>query len=292
MERERRRRQRARAHLQRQRRRKRSNTRGRLVAASLFGLGLGAGALVGSPLIDAAAHWWNPTPLPLTAIAVQGHSRLDSRDVAAATGVPKGIDYDQLDLREVERGLVAHPWIRSARALRLPLGRIGSADRGSRILVRIEEREPLALWRREGSDQAHWVDASGTLFAPADTSEASALPVLTGRRSFSVGEPHSQIARAVALAQRAPRPGIDGPVALQLPLAGDASEGWVLRPAGLEAEVILGSEELERRLDRLARLTLAQPDLASGARRIDLRFADRMVLQGGTASRGGGNKRR
>ena len=92
------------------------------------------------------------------------------------------------------------------------------------------------------------------------------------------------MAKAVALAREIPSQGIEGPVALRLPDEGSA-EGWVVRPADFVADVVLGANQLEQKLARLARLLAEQPQVVSDAQRIDLRFADRVVLQGGAASR-------
>ncbi len=287
------RRRRASTHLHRLRQRNAAgSTARRAASALLFALGLYVGTIVASPVVESTSRWWRPEPIPLRSIEIQGHSVLDSRAVAQATGIPKGSDYDSVDVREVEEHLTGHPWIRSARALRLPVARLGHHDAGSRILVRIEERKPVAVVRSEASGELRWVDASGTLFATATEEEAATLPLLIAKGPLADGESRRLLARAVALAESMPQHGIAGPVSLRLPGAGDRTEGWVVRPADGEVDVVLGSGDLRPRLERFAQLMEERPDLVSHARRVDLRFADRVVLQGGTASGGGGNKRR
>ena len=284
------RRARARSHLQRARRRRSVEpTREVIATAALFTLGLVAGMLIASPAIEHLARWWQPGPIPLQSIAVQGQTRLESRAVAEATGLEPDSDTDQIDLAEVTRRLSAHPWILSARALRLPLAGLGQQGSGSRIVVKIREREPLAVWHSDASEQRRWVDASGTLFAEVSQAESESYPLLQSARTFPAGEPNPLVARAVALAREIPGHGIEGPVTLRLPDEGSA-EGWVVRPADFAADVVLGANQLEQKLARLSRLLAEKPKVVADARRIDLRFADRVVLQGGAVSQCGGNK--
>jgi hypothetical protein len=53
---------------------------------------------------------------------------------------------------------------------------------------------------------------------------------------------------------------------------------------------VLGHGELDERLDALARLVSARPDVVATATSIDLRFADQVVLRGAPAQEGSANQ--
>jgi cell division septal protein FtsQ len=291
---------RARAHLararererrrlaQRERQRARARHRGpadprtRVDRRLVFALaGLGGLALAA---VAGESAWTRLAPefAAIETIAIQGHRRLESLEIADATGVGRGTPLGAVDPVAVRDRLLGHSWIREATVLRLP---------PSTLLVRVREREPRAVLsaRAEGTPD-RLVDAEGTPFEsdriPAD------LPRLVGGDTLPSGAPDSELAAALELmagldaAGAARLAGDDGRLALHLP-DGDAPEGWVLRGA---TEVVLGRRTDASQLDRLERL-LASPEWrrgeGGGAARIDLRFADQAVLSGARGSERG-----
>jgi hypothetical protein len=53
-----------------------------------------------------------------------------------------------------------------------------------RLLVTVEERQPIFVWRAGGAD--HLVDVEGILFAPAGASPSGGLPIIEDRRAGAV----------------------------------------------------------------------------------------------------------
>jgi cell division septal protein FtsQ len=268
-----------------------AEARDRWIAGLAFATSVAVGALFGWPALDAAGLLGDGTPEHIERIWVQGNRLLSSRDVAAATGVEPGQRGADVQVEAVSARLRAHPWIRDARVMRLPTGK---------LLVAVEEREPVALLAAEQSagPQAVWrlVDEAGTPFDRTDGEPARRLaadttrawPRLRGGESLADGEAHTELTAALALSRRlddarlAPLLGGD-PIELHLPRDGDP-EGWVLDPGPGRPRVILGRDQLAQRIDRLEALLLSQLDELRGAVEIDLRFADRAVLRSHAAS--------
>jgi hypothetical protein len=270
------RRARAQAHLERRRRANRParEHRGsrRLQAAAIAAASFAAGALAAGPVWELLAS--AASPAGLRSLVIQGHDRLAAREIAEAAGVGAGAAPGAA-LPAVAAALQTHPWIESARVLPAP---------GGRLLVRVRERVPRALLLRDGSDERLLVDASGTPFAEARDGDAQGLPVLVSARSFARGETDPLLAEGLSLAEALPRRGLDAGAVLALPDASRPAEGWVWRRGEPPLEAVLGEEQLDLRLDRLAALLRARPEAARDARRLDLRFRDRAVLGGRSGS--------
>ena len=237
-----------------------------LVLAASFSAGFGGG----SSVAEAAASWLSGQPPQLEAIAVRGAGQLGSAEVAAATGLPRGVDLRRLHAPDVARRLARHPWIASARAVELPEGR---------LLVEVVERLAVAMVSAPGSESVFAVDANGTPFAPAGGLAASELPRLVQSAPVAIGEPDPALAQAVDLAARLAALGLPRPLEIGISAPDDPAGFW-LRLEGLAPRVVLGRDPLDARLHALARLLEAGPPELAGAAALDLRFADQVVLRG------------
>jgi cell division septal protein FtsQ len=267
------RRERALAHLERLRGRADAPRAPRLTAAgavaALLAASIAAGALFGPSLVTGATRG-------LEAIHVRGLERLSGDEVAAATGLARGAPPSEVDPDAVVESLEAHPWVESARAVRLST---------ATLLVEVRERVPLAV-AAAGKDAAlFFVDATGTPFAPVEASTSEGFPRLVPAAAVDPNEPSDALAAAVALAQRLPAFGLAVPAQVQIPAQEDA-EGFVLHLTGLPARVVLGREDLDERLTGLARLLAANLTDVAEAASVDLRFADQAVLRKTPAPKG------
>jgi cell division septal protein FtsQ len=257
-----------------------------LVLAASFAAGLGGG----SSVAEATASWLAGEAPRLEAIAVRGAGQLSSAEIAAATGVPRGVDLRLVDAPAVAERLSRHPWIASARAVELPEGR---------LLVDVVERRAVATVSAPGSASVFAVDANGTPFAPvgdgkapkAPRSEpqaseggppqnpAAGLPRLVQSAPVSLGEADPALAEAVDFARRLAALGLPRPFEIGVS-APDDPIGYWLRLEGYPPQVILGRDDLDARLGALARVLEVAPPDAAGAATLDLRFADQVVLRG------------
>lgn len=233
----------------------------RRLALASIALGAFCGVCAGETFVRAGGAG------AVDAIAVHGVSRLTPRQVAAASGIPRGARIAEIDPSAVVRALESHDWIASASALRLPTGR---------VLIDVVEREPLA--QLAVGSRRFAIDAQGAAFTELADGEETALPRLVASEAPERGAPDPLRAEAAQLAERVTALGLATPEEVRVAPPGDP-EGVSLRLPGLDGVVVLGREALEQRLRDLARLLELQPDEASRAARIDLRFADQAVLR-------------
>jgi cell division protein FtsQ len=208
------------------------------------------------------------------AIAVRGASRLTPQEIAAATGIPRGALVSEVEPDAVARKLAENDWIASARALRLPTGK---------VVVEVAEREPLA--QLAIGDRRFAIDERGAAFAELASGQETSLPRLVTSQAPEPGVPDALRAEAARLPERLPALGLAAPEEIRVAPPGDP-EGVSLRLPGLDGLVVLGREALDQRLRDLAKLLALRPDEASRAARIDLRFADQAVLRSAAAREG------
>ncbi len=105
----------------------------------------------------------------ISSIKVQGASRLTKKDIVDFSGIKQGDNIFSVDLKAVSGRLNSHPWIKFAEVeRRLP----------DTILIRVDERQPVALARVNGT--LFLVDKDGTCFKPLEESDAFSAPVITG----------------------------------------------------------------------------------------------------------------
>lgn len=239
-----------------------------VLAASML-----AGSLLGDGWLVFARDVLESRPPALTRIAVEGARQLSPRSVATATGVAPGTPLAELDEARIEDNLTAQPWIRAARARRLP---------GGSLVVSVDERIPSATTLAGEPARVFAVDAMGAVFAPAPE-HAGALPRLVLSEEPTLGEEDPARARAIEIGSWLPDHGLATP--REIGVATD-DRGFTLRFAGLDTEFVLGSVDLPARLDRLSRLLAQRPAEVAAAARVDLRFEDQVVLQKGEAREG------
>jgi cell division septal protein FtsQ len=265
------RRTRANSHLSRLRNRGRAEQEQRPIRRRVALVALAAGTLLGS---CASEIWIRVGGDAVDAIAVRGAQRLTPREVAAATGIPRGARLAEVDTDAVEEALEKNAWIEEASAQRLPNGR---------VVVDVVEREPLA--QLTVGPRRFAIDALGEAFAELREDEAMELPRLVAKEPPQPGAPDPLRVEAAGLAARMPELGLAAPEEVRI-APPDDPEGVSLRLPGLSPVVVLGRESLDERLRGLAELLEARRDEASRASLIDLRFEDQAVLRSAAAREG------
>ena len=252
-----------------------SESQRRLILASVFAVSLLAGSLLSRPVLIALTEHWRSGPALLTSVAVQGRVRLRSSEIAQLVEPVRGQRIASLDTDALAAQLERHPWIAGARVASLPTGS---------LVMRIDERRPVATLSAHANNESFLVDAGGAVFAPAagEITEGLQALVIANATVNLDHDANPLLARGAAMAERIVARGFSSlsGASLQLP---DASrhDGWVVRSAGGELIVVLGKgddSEIDARLDRLE--SLLQADLWAGAPsgRIDLRFEERAIL--------------
>lgn len=214
-------------------------------------------------------------PWRVTAVEVEGAERLRATEVARAAGVELGGDYHSAEPRALVQALREHAWVAEARAARLP---------GGTVVLGIRERQPLAVIEARGGPLG--VDAEGRPFAVLEEREAENLPRLRLSDAPLPGEADERLAEAIRVARTFPDRGLALPRLVELSPSGNP-EGLVMRLPGLDARIVLGSEELDSRVMALAELLRKRPAEVAGAAQVDLRFADQAVLSEKDSARKG-----
>jgi len=230
---------------------------------------VGGGALVGPRAAAQLARLARGESLRLEAISVAGARRLSARAVARATGLAPGTPLAEVDVAAVVERLEALPAVASARALRLPPGR---------LVVGVVERRARGVATAGPAGTPHLVCAEGVPFAPASAREQQALPRLVVAGSPALGAVDPDLAEAAAVAEAAARAGFAAAEIAVPPR--DDPQGPALRLRGVGGRALLGWHGRDAALARLVRLAARRPDLLAEAADIDVRFADRAVLRG------------
>ena len=267
---------RARAHLERIRSAIPAQLPRPLILGAMIAVSLFVGAAFGNPLVTAARSWIAGEPIRLETISVHGAERLSLATIAASTGVTPGAAFDSIDPRTIERTLSEHPWIAEAHAVRLPTGQ---------LLIDVNERVARAVVMIENGERGLAVDAAGMPFAPAEEQDLSTLPKLRTNHKIESHTADERLARAIALAYRLPE--LDLPLPAELSIAADSDPvGYTMRLPDFSPRIVVGWEDFETRLAKLARLFKENLEEVGNAESLDLRFADQAVLRGTSPSKG------
>jgi cell division protein FtsQ len=248
-----------------QRRRSRAALRARLVASGGAALALvGAGwwlhhtgaiahavAAAGQHVLTLTAH----CGLTVADIEVEGRHRASREAVLDALGVASGTPILAIDATEAKRRLETIAWVRSASVeRRLP----------DMLYVRLIERQPLALWQRQGKLVV--VDRDGVVISGERPEAFAELIVLVGNDAPANG--------AALIDMLQSEKSLAGHVAAAVRVGG---RRWNLRfDSGID--VALPEEDAPGAWRRLAALEQSDGILERNVEMIDLRLPDRLVL--------------
>lgn len=193
-------------------------------------------------------------------VLVEGRNRTAAAEVLATLGVNRGSPTLRFDPAAAREQLIALAWIADAQVeRRLP----------DLIFVRLEERQPLALWQLHG--RLSVIDTEGSVIEGAEPARFAELPLLVGEGAPQrAGNLLALLDRAPDLAEKvvaAVRVGerrwnvvLEGDIEVRLPEVG-ATEAW----------------------QQLAELVREEALLERDVVTIDLRLPDRLILRGHNA---------
>lgn len=212
---------------------------------------------------QAVVSWLTDTSgqegLAVHEVLVKGRNHASYAEIAAAVGVRKGEPILGFDPDAARRRLEALPWIRRAVVeRRMP----------ATIFIALTEREPMALWQRDG--RLSLVDSNAEIIEGAGVERfTETLPLLVGDAA-PVAWPALEtiLATQPALAQR---------VKAAVRVAG---RRWNLRlDSGID--IRLPEEGVAEAWARLAELDEEHRLLDRAVVAVDLRLPDRLVLERG-----------
>ncbi len=104
-------------------------------------------------------------------ILVEGRVNADREALLEILGVDRGDPIFKFDPGAAKDGLLGMNWIRAAHVeRRLP----------DTIYIRLQERTPIALWKKTAQERIELVDDAGTTIKPEDLRSFMKLPMVTG----------------------------------------------------------------------------------------------------------------
>ncbi|MBM3581210.1 MAG: FtsQ-type POTRA domain-containing protein, partial [Alphaproteobacteria bacterium] len=177
-------------------------------------------------------------------------------DLLARLAVARGSPLFAFDADAARRRLEELPWVRRA-----SVSRMWPAT----IVVRIEEREPLALWQHQG--RFALIDRDGQVILRNGLERFNHLPVV-------VGEDAPLHARAI-LATLATEPDLMKRVTAAVRVGG---RRWNVRMDGV-VDVQLPEDDPAAAWRRLAEYERGQGVLGRDVRVLDLRLPDRLIVR-------------
>lgn len=210
--------------------------------------------------------WTAESGLVISAVQVEGRQETPSREVMAALGVHMGQPILDFDPKTAKARLEKIGWIREATVeRRLP----------GTIVVRLVERQPVALWQRD--EKLYLVDGTGTVILSSGLGRFSHLPMVVGEDAAKntsalftmlalAPNLESRVSAAVRVGERRWDLHLDNGVVVRLPEDG-AAEAWQ-RLAEIEHEHRLLERDIVAVDLRIGKRLIVQlpPDVAKSIR--------------------------
>lgn len=194
--------------------------------------------------------------LTVQEVHLSGRRQADQRLVIAALGARRDDPILTFDLTAARERLESVGWVRTANiARRLP----------STIEVKLEEREPFALWQNRG--ELRLIDREGVVITGQDLGRYARLPMV-------VGDDAAKHAAAL-LDLLSNQPAVQARVEAAVRVGG---RRWNLRLHN-GVDVLLPELEAAQALQRLVLLDAEQKILERELLVIDLRVSDRLILR-------------
>jgi cell division protein FtsQ len=255
--------------------RRRRSARQRALLLAIWGAAAAFGLAAGIETSEPVLARLRPEVLAVESVALVGARHAAPDELVAALGLAAGTPVLSVDAPELRRRVEAHPWVARARVTLL---------RPGRVLLAVEEREPVAIALLGNPPTRFWLDAEGVPFLPVGNGDAGAKVAVVGPAEARPGSADPRFAEGVALAGALGRHGL---AVREVQVArGEAAELPVLVFEN-GARVLLGAGDHDAKLARLGALLRARLPEVAAAREIDLRFGDRMVLRGGPPAAAG-----
>lgn len=194
--------------------------------------------------------------LGIERLTIQGQNRTGDQEIVDALDLTSHQSMLGFDSAAAQDRLQKLSWVRHARIMRLL---------PSRLHIVIEEREPFAIWQRNG--ETHLVDSEGFVIAPTGLVEYPGLP-------FVVGEGAAQHANALFL-RLAEKPDLKGRVRAAVRVA---DRRWNLKLDN-GVEVRLPEENVAYAIAKVDELDRRHRLLSGDVAAVDLRLHGRVTVR-------------
>lgn len=198
----------------------------------------------------------NAAGFRIQSVALSGQRQVTREEILAIAGVTGRTSLLFLDALEARERLKSNPWIADATVLKLYPGRLH---------ISITERQPYALWQKNG--RVSVIAHDGTVLEPYVARRFVRLPLVVGAGA------EKKAKEFLALLERHPEIATQVRASVLV-----ADRRWNLKlKNGLD--VRLPEFEVEEALQRLAKLEREAKLFARDISAIDLRLADRVTLR-------------
>lgn len=201
-------------------------------------------------------------------IDIQGLNRLKEKEVLGLLSLELPQNIFHMDLRRARERIETHPRIKEAIIHRRP---------PERIIIRVKEREPLALINREGDFLG--IDSSGVPFPLIEPLKGIDLPLITGIefREIIIGEESNSTRLRMALDILATILSLKGGLYSQVSEI-NVEDGITLYT--IEAiRVRMGKEDFRDQLLNLQGVLIHLNKEKKRAEYIDLRFKNKVIVK-------------
>jgi cell division protein FtsQ len=204
-------------------------------------------------LCDTAA---NELGFRISEIALAGGHEVSRDEVLMLVGISDHSSLLFLDAARARARLMANPWIENAAVLKLY---------PDRLRIEIKEREPFALWQRDG--RIALIAADGTVLEPSAPGRFSTLPLVVGKGAEQTARDFlNVVARFPMIAQLT-----EASVLV-------AERRWNLHLKN-GVEVLLPESEADQALRILVDLDRSKKLLSRDIVAVDLRLPDRVTIR-------------
>jgi cell division protein FtsQ len=233
-------------------------------------VGLSVGLLVGYHQLLTSSYFCLKD---INHIEIEGTKRLTRSVVLQQTKLSPGASLLAIRPAQVERSLMAHPWIAKAEV---------SRKWPQNLHIWIQERDPVALVQI--GEELLYVDRQGMLFKPLSPGDPHNFPVITGLGADQFRHPEGAQPEVVTQAFKLLEDLKKAPPPLNLENISevhvDRERGFTLYANGVGAPLELGLSDHAEKLQKFAQLwpVLVQKGLLARVGRINLTYPRRALV--------------
>lgn len=206
-------------------------------------------------------------------IEIEGAKRLSRNLLLEQSKVGPGASLLAIRPGQVERALMAHPWIAKAEV---------SRKWPHSLHLKIQERDPVALV--QFGEELLYMDRQGMIFKPLSPGDPHNFPVITGLTPEQFRHPAGDLPEVVTQAfqlmdvLKANQPPLNLENISEIHV--DLERGFTLYANGVGVALDLGLQEYSEKLQKFAQLwpVLVQKGLLTKVNRINLNYPRRVLV--------------
>jgi len=206
-------------------------------------------------------------------IEIEGARRLSRTLLLEQSKLVPGASLLAIRPGQVERALMAHPWVAKAEV---------SRKWPNSLHLKVQERDPVALV--QFGEELLYMDRQGMIFKPLSPGDPHNFPVITGLTAEQFRHPAGDLTEVVTQAFQLMDVLKTTPPPLNLEniseIHVDLERGFTLYANGVGVALDLGLQEYSEKLQKFAQLwpVLVQKGLLTKVNRINLNYPHRVLV--------------